>query len=84
MWNYDQQWKVEWLENGKVMGRMTQFTGFDPEATAICADKEKVEYDWISPVKTGHLFRATPKNPNAKITVRATDRFGRVYEEEIK
>ncbi len=84
VWNYDRQWKVEWLENGKVMGRMTQFTGFDPEAAAICADKEKVEYDWISPVKTGHLFRATPKNPNAKITVRATDRFGRVYEEEIK
>lgn len=84
VWNYDRQWKVEWLENGKVMGRMTQFTGFDPEAAAICADKEKVEYDWISPVKTSHLFRATPKNPNAKITVRATDRFGRVYEEEIK
>ena len=80
VWNYDDQWKVEWLENGKLMGRMTQFTGYDSEAAAICADKKKVEYDWIAPAQTTHLFRATPKNAGARITVRATDRFGRVYE----
>lgn len=44
-------------------GEMSRFTGYDPEAKAICADKERVEYDWISPVKTEHLFRATPKKP---------------------
>lgn len=83
VWNYDKKWKVEWLEDGKVMGKMKQFTGFDPEAAAICADKKRVEYDWISPVKTSHMFHATPKNPNAKITVRATDRFGNVYKADI-
>lgn len=83
VWNYDKKWKVEWLEDGKVMGRMRQFTGFDPEAAAICADKKRVVYDWISPVKTTHMFHATPKNPNAKITVRATDRFGNAYEAAV-
>lgn len=79
VWNYDKQWKVEWLENGKVMGEMTQFEGYDPEARAICADKKRVVYDWIYPVKTAHLFRATPVNSSANITVRVTDRFGNTY-----
>lgn len=80
VWNYDKQWKVEWLEDGKVMGEMTRYDGYDPKAKAICADKERVVYDWIYPVTTPHLFRATPKNKDAKIIVRATDRFGNIYE----
>ena len=62
---------------------MTHFTGFDPEARAICSDKKRVVYDWISPVQTEHLFRATPKNPKAKIEVRVKDRFGRVFTEKV-
>ena len=84
VWNWDNLWKVEWLEDGKPMGEMTRFTGFDPEAKAICADKKRVVYDWISPVKTEHLFRATPKNPKAKLEVRVTDRFGNVYRQAVK
>ena len=84
VWNYDEAWRVEWLEDGKLMGQMTQFTGFDPMASKICANKEQVVYDWISPVKTDHLFRCTPTRKDARITVRVTDRFGRVYQEEVK
>ena len=84
VWNWDESWNVEWLENGIPMGKMTQFTGYDPEAKIICSDKKKVEYSWISPIKTEHLFRATPKNPHAKIEVKVTDRFGRIYIQEVK
>ena len=84
VWNWDETWKVEWLENGKLMGPMTKFTGYDPEAKTICSDKKKVEYSWISPIKTEHLFRATPKNPAAQFEVRVTDRFGRVYTQKVK
>lgn len=83
VWNWDEQWQVEWYENGKRMGKMTRFTGYDPEAHAICSDKKRVEYDWITPAQTGHLFRATPQNPKAKIEVRVKDRFGREFIEEI-
>lgn len=83
VWNWDEKWCVEWLENGKVMGEMTRFEGFDPMAAEICADKERVQYDWISPIKTPHLFRATPRNASAKIEVRVTDRFGNVYIQKI-
>lgn len=84
VWNWDNLWKVEWYEDGKKMGDMTRFTGFDPEAKVICADKKRVVYDWISPVKTEHLFRATPKNPKAKIEIKVTDRFGKVYKQAVK
>ena len=83
VWNWDEKWKIEWLEDGKTMGKMTQYTGYDPMAKEICSDKKKVEYDWISPVKNGHMFRATPKNPNAKIEIKATDRFGNIYTQKI-
>lgn len=84
VWNYDPKWKVEWMENGKVAGEMIKFTGFDPDAKALCEDKEKVKYDWISPSTNEHMFRATPLNRNAKIEIRVSDRFGQVYKAEVK
>ena len=83
VWNYDEAWRVEWLENGRLMGQMKQFTGFDPMSSAICANKKQVVYDWISPVKTDHLFRCTPTRNDAKVTVRVTDRFGNVYQSVV-
>ena len=84
VWNYDPQWKVEWLEDGKVMGEMQQYTGFDPETVRRCADREKMVYAWAKAEKTAHLFKARPVNPGAALEVRATDRFGNVYTQKIK
>lgn len=84
VWNWDKEWKVEWLENDKIQGEMTHFTGVDPDAEILCSDKEKIKYDWISVIKTQHLFRASPKNPAAKISIKVTDRFGNIYLEDIK
>lgn len=84
VWNWDEGWKVEWYENDRLMGTMTPYMGYDPEAKAVCSDKKKVLYDWISPVKTGHLFRATLQKSNAKIEVKVTDRFGRIYKQIIQ
>ncbi len=79
VWNWDSQWKVELYEDGVKTADMTHFEGYDRAAYELCADKEKVVYAWISPIKTPHLFAAEPKNPNATIEVRATDRFGRTF-----
>lgn len=84
VWNWDKNWKVEWMEDGKVMGEMIHYTGYDPYAEAVCADKEKVKYDWISPVTTEHLFRATPHNTDAKIQLKVTDCFGHIYTQSIE
>lgn len=82
VWNADSQWKVEWLEDGKVMGEMERFVAKDPLTLALIADRSKLKYSWTSASPTNHMFKAKPVNPGAKVTVRATDRFGRVYEAE--
>lgn len=80
VWNWDPAWKVEWLEDGKVMGEMERFTGYDPLAASVCSDRTVIRYDWISPALTPHLFRALPLDPSASLKVRVTDRFGQVFE----
>ncbi len=79
VWNWDTHWKVEWLEDGQVMGEMTRVTMCDPAAEKLCADKEKLEFPWITPTPNEHMFRATVRNRQARLEVRATDRWGRVY-----
>lgn len=83
VWNYDPKWKVEWLENGKVMGEMTRYSGCDPEMARMSADKSKLRYSWIGAAVTDHMFRAKPVNPDARLAVRVTDRFGNVYIQEL-
>lgn len=84
VWNYDPRWRVEWLENGKVMGEMTQYSGCDPEMARLSADKSKLRYSWIGAAVTDHMFRAKPVDPQARLAVRVTDRFGNVYEQQVK
>ncbi len=83
IWNADPKWKIEWLEDGVVMGEMTQFDGKDPLAVERTADKSNLRYSWIGPHVTSHIYRATPVNPQAKLSVRATDRFGNVYTQDL-
>lgn len=83
VWNYDSAWKVEWLEDGTLIGEMEHYTGYDPAAQVLCSDKEKITYDWIAPMPNKHMFKATPRNKNAKIEVRVTDRFGKIYTQKI-
>lgn len=82
IWNADSKWRIEWLEDGKVMGEMTQYEGKDPLVIERTADRSKIRYSWIGPHSTTHIYRATPVNPAAKLSVRATDRFGNVYESQ--
>lgn len=83
VWNWDKDWKVEWLENGQLMGEMHQYKGVDPYAQKVCQDKKGIMQSWISAVPTDHMFRVTPRNLRAEIEIRVTDRFGNVYRQTI-
>lgn len=83
VWNHDSQWRVEWTEDGRVMGEMTQVEAKDPLTVRLTADKSKLRYSWIGASKTPHMFHATPVNPGARLGVRVTDRFGNVYNQEL-
>lgn len=83
IWNWDKNWRVEWHEDGVKMGEMTRFEGLDPEVEKDYSDKEKLEFNWIAPIKTDHMFRATPVKQDSEITIVAIDPFNNVYVETI-
>lgn len=88
IWNADENWKVELIENGIKTGDMIRFTDYDkgvykffsnvlnkalPTATNGTAT-------WYK--KTDHLYKLTPKSFVSKISIRATDPFGNIYEQD--
>lgn len=82
VWNWDSLWKVEWIENGQNRGEMTRYSALDADAVALCSGD--IKYHWIAPDSTGHMFKATLSDLNAKIFIKVTDRFGNVFEQELK
>ena len=84
VWNWDPLWKVNWYENGILMGEMTQYRGHDPyTADHIKKHREKFRYNWISTGATEHFFYAEPSEPDVKIKIEVIDRFGNKYIEEL-
>ena len=44
VWNWDKRWKVEWLEDGRLMGTMTPYTGIDPPSVSGYSPKSECPY----------------------------------------
>lgn len=84
VWNWDSKWKVEWWEDGTVKGAMEQRVAKDPWAIELYAGPElPVKHKFVEPTFADHLFFAKPSASARQITVKATDRFGKVYSETI-
>lgn len=82
VWNWDPKWKIEWFEDGQPKGEMQQRVGFDPMAISLqLGDQLPKKHVWVEPSLTDHLFFAKPSAKAREVRVRATDRFGTVYEE---
>lgn len=85
VWNYDEAWKVNWYEDGKLQGEMKQETALDAQTIRQMEnDKELEKYGWIKPGLTDHLFFATPSAKAKKIRIETIDRFGKKYSEEFE
>ena len=76
VWNWDSKWKVEWLEDGVHKGAMKQTRCQEPVVVA--------NYPVNMHVYSDHFFAAVPTAGAREITIRATDRFGNIYQEKIK
>jgi len=84
VWNWDHQWKVEWYEDGALKGPMRQQVAYDPWAEELYAGPElPKKHKFVEPTLNDHMFFAKPSAGAKEVTVRATDRFGTVYEEKI-
>jgi len=76
VWNWDSRWKVEWWEDGVHKGTMEQLRCQDPVVVSA--------YPANMHVYSDHFFAAVPAAGAKMVTVKATDRFGQVYEEKIQ
>lgn len=82
VWNADDKWVVEMYEDGINRGRMEQFVDYAPEVFALNKSKNISEgTNWY--MKTNHLYRMKPLNKDASIVIKATDRFGNVYKQDV-
>ena len=82
VWNWDPEWKVRWFQDGKAMGDMQQVTDYDADALKYLNGSTK--YTWMKARLTDHLFTAKPSADAKLIKVEVTDRFGTIYNKEIK
>jgi hypothetical protein len=85
VWNYDQNWKLEWFADGKAMGEPEKRTAYDPWAYELFFGKVQPKLrGWVEPTRTDHIFFMKP-NPSVKnIKVTATDPFGNTYSEDLE
>ena len=69
VWDYDPKCKVEWLQDGRPMGEMEQFTDVDEGYNSHCGEGK-------ADAKTAHLFRCRPQGKFKEVQVVFTNRFG--------
>lgn len=85
VWNWDPSWKVEWMEDDTPKGLMEQRVGLDPWAVELYSGAAMPnKHKWVEPTLADHMFYVTPSPSAKKITVKATDRFGKLYTEELR
>ena len=84
VWNWDPKWKIEWYEDDTFKGSMEQRVALDPWAIELYAGAElPVKHKFVDPSPADHLFFAKPSINSKQIRVKATDRFGNIYEERL-
>lgn len=83
VWNADDNWQIELIENGNNRGEMERFKDYDPGTYAFLKAAGLTEPGSKNAstryAETDHLYRLKPFNKNAEISVKATDPFGNIY-----
>ena len=86
VWDWDPQWKVEWYEDGKPMGKMEQVREICP----VFGDEINAAYEgrgeipgWKQARPSSHNFAATPSRYAKKVTVVVESRFGQKWTQTV-
>ena len=84
VWDWDPAWTVRWFEDGQPRGLMERRTAQDPLSRELHAGPDlPPRRTWVDPVPVAHMFYAMPGRGARRVTVEATDRTGRVYDESL-
>jgi hypothetical protein len=69
-----------WYEDGERRGALERRVARDPLSVELHEGPElPPRRKWVEPYPTGHLFYARVSREARRITIEATDRFGRVH-----
>lgn len=87
VWNWDDAWQVEVLENGAPLA-VTRQQREDPAylrflETVYAASGEGAKSS-TNAQKTPHMFSAVASSADSPIEIRVTDRFGAVYTKQLR
>jgi len=85
-WNWDPAWKIEVAEEGRGALAVTRLWEYDPLhlITYTIPRLNKGSRPSFTANKMGHLFSVQASSPVSTLRITVTDRFGRVYTEEMK
>jgi hypothetical protein len=80
IWGADDTWRITWSEDGAPKGLMSRRAGRDPLSVTLHLGADKpARRTWVDPVRTAHLYYATPSPTAKEIAVEARDPWGRTY-----
>ncbi|MBR5704214.1 MAG: calcineurin-like phosphoesterase C-terminal domain-containing protein [Bacteroidales bacterium] len=84
VWDYDDDWKVEISENGTPL-EVSEVGVYDPlHIYAMTIPRlNKYNTTTFSTAKWRHFFQATASAADTPVTVKVTDRYGKVFTEEM-
>lgn len=85
-WNWDPEWKIEVVEEGRGSLAVTRLWEYDPLhlITYVIPRLNKGSRPSFTANKMGHLFSVQASDPSSTLHITVTDRFGRVYTETMK
>ncbi len=85
-WNWDPEWKIEVVEEGRGNLAVKRLWEYDPLhlITYVIPRLNKGSRPSFTANKMGHLFSVQASDPSSTLHITVTDRFGRVYTETMK
>lgn len=87
VWGYDDSWEIEVKENGKSLD-IERIIGKDPlHIISYEAQRLNVKANPTSAFvtnNTAHLFKVKASSPTSTLNIKVTDRYGRIYTEEME
>ena len=85
-WNWDPEWKIEVVEEGRGSLAVKRLWEYDPLhlITYVIPRLNKGSRPSFTANKMGHLFSVQASDPSSMLHITVTDRFGRVYTETMK
>ena len=90
VWNWDNRWKVEYYEDGKLKGEMKQYKGMDPDydfflqRKAVTEGKDMKERGRQANKNAYFFFSTKPSDKAKKIKIVVTDANGKSYEQSLE